>query len=113
MERDKNKRLHYAPIQGTTALDYLNADLRKDMSTVIYHRPLPDGESELLLRSDAALHAAIDVESGLRWLAKTALLIPRSWRNLVYDWVAKNRHLFFKGESCKLSQADNLGRILP
>lgn len=113
MEHDKNKWLRYAPIQGTTAIDYLSEDLRKDMSTVIYHRPLPDGQSELLLRSDAALYATIDIRSGWRWLAKPTLWIPRSWRDTVYDWVARNRHRFFKNESCDLPQADELGRILP
>lgn len=113
MKRDKDEWLRYAPLQGSTAIDYLSEDLRKDMSTVIYLRPLPNGQSELLLRSDAALYATIDVRSGWRWLAKPALWVPGSWRNIVYNWVARNRHRFFKYASCDLPKADKHGRILP
>lgn len=113
MEQDEKKWLRYAPIQGSTAIEYLSDEHRENLSTVIYYRPLADGQSETLLRSDAALYATIDIRSGWRWLAKLTLWIPRSWRNVLYDWVARNRHRFFKKESCVLPKADELQRILP
>jgi len=53
-------------------------------------------------RSDAALHIALGLRSPLP-LAFAAILIPRAWRDALYDWVARNRYGWFgRQDTCPL-----------
>ena len=109
MRRDRRGLLYYAPLQGATAAARLGDELRKSLSTVIYQR---EG-GEILLRSDAVLHALIDIGSHWRWLARIALLVPRHWRNGIYNWIAARRKKFFASSSCSLSTREENRRMLP
>ncbi len=64
-------------------------------------------------RSDAALHIAL----GLRmpWPpAFVAILIPRSVRDAVYRWIARNRYRWFgRTDACALPPPDLRERFLP
>jgi len=99
------RNLHFAPIQGATAAECLEPPLRENLATVIYQRPTGDGTVEILLRSEAALCALIDTRSRWRWLAYPARWVPTSWRDGVYNWVARNRHRFFPKNACPLPDA--------
>lgn len=59
---------------------------------------------KLLEKSDAVIH----IISQLSWwgkFAKIFKLVPLSWRNKVYDWIASNRYRWFgKTEVCVLNQ---------
>ncbi len=112
IKRDRIDWLRYAPIQGETAATKLDAELRENLSTVIYLRETPDGEEETLLKSDAALNAVIDIRSHWRWLAYPARCLPRGWRDRVYDWVAQNRHRFFGNARCTLPTEEEQARLL-
>ena len=109
MRRDQRGLLYYAPLQGTTAAARLGAELRESLSTVVYQREV----GEALVRSDAVLHALIDIGSRWRWLARIALLIPRCWRNGIYNWIAARRKKFFATTSCSLSTSEENRRMLP
>jgi len=113
MQRDDQALLHFAPIQGETAAHCLEPSLRETLSTAIYQRPVGDGHSEILLRSEAVLCAIIDIRSHWRWFAYPARWIPRSWRDVVYNWVARNRHRFFAQDACELPTPDEQARVLP
>jgi len=113
MERDRENILHFAPIQGKTAAQCLEPALRETLSTAIYQRPNEDGGVEILLRSEAVLCALIDIRSHWRWLAYPARWVPRSWRDAIYGWVARNRHRFFAKEACALPTASERARFLP
>ena len=64
-------------------------------------------------RSDAALHIAL----GLRapWpLAFAAILIPRTVRDAVYRWIARNRYRWFgRTDACALPPPGLRERFLP
>lgn len=113
MKCDHKKFLFYAPIQGRTANEYLSIEQRKNISSAIYHRPLPDGQSESRLRSEAVLYAILDINGSWRWLARALLWIPRSLANAFYDWIAAHRHHFFKSHHCELIQLNEKSQILP
>jgi predicted DCC family thiol-disulfide oxidoreductase YuxK len=115
MKRDKKAALKFAPIQGETATRYLSPSLREQLSTVIYYRPSPSGDdgSQRLLRSEAILCALIDTGSAWRWPARVAHWLPRSWRDIAYDWVARNRHRFFPKGSCALPNPGEEKKLLP
>jgi len=109
MRRDRSRILFFAPIQGDTAARRLRAELRDSLSTVVYQRP----EGEVLLRSDAVLQALIDIGSRWRFFARPALLIPRRWRDGVYDWIAARRKKVFSKDSCPLPSGKESSQILP
>jgi len=109
IQRDKQALLFYAPIQGETAERLLDAELRKSVATAVYRSPT--GREHL--RSDAVLHALIDMRSSWRFLARPALWIPRSWRDGIYNWVADRRHRFFPKNSCALPTPEENRQILP
>ncbi len=94
---DRGRIFRYAPIQGEFAQRTLAADLVEDMNTMLYL-----DEHGLHERSDAVL--AIGLRLGGLWKsARIALLLPRSWRNGLYDLIAANRYRWFgKKESCRL-----------
>ncbi|MFP4157060.1 MAG: thiol-disulfide oxidoreductase DCC family protein [Opitutales bacterium] len=109
MRRDRAQRLRFAPLQGETAAALLEPKLRKSLSTVVYHRD----SAPWLTRSDAVLHALIDTRSAWRYLARLALVVPRAWRDWIYDRIAQNRHRFLPKKACPLPTAQERSRILP
>jgi predicted DCC family thiol-disulfide oxidoreductase YuxK len=64
-------------------------------------------------RSDAVLHIALGLRSP--WpLAFAAILIPRSLRDDVYRWIARNRYTWFgRTESCQIPTPELQARFLP
>lgn len=109
MKRDRARRLRFAPLQGETARNRLEPELRESLSTIVYHR----ADASMLTRSDAVLRALIDARSGWRFLARAALVIPRGWRDGIYNRVAKNRHRFFPKNDCPLPTEEERERLLP
>lgn len=67
---------------------------------------------ELFVKSDAVLR----IVRGLRppWpLLGMLMVVPRAIRDVVYDWVARNRYRWFgKREACMLPSPENAGRFL-
>lgn len=108
MERDRASVLFYAPLQGKHAAELLAPELRESLSTVIYRNT----DGVIRLRSDAVLHALIDIGSGWRFLARPALFIPQGWRDGIYRWVAARRHKFFPKESCALPTPEESRQLL-
>lgn len=109
MQRDQHNFLFYAPIQGETAAELLETELRKSLATAIYLNM--DGLTRL--RSDAILHTLIDMRCGWRFLARPALWIPCNWRDGIYDWVAARRHRFSPKHSCYLPSPEESRQLLP
>lgn len=110
MRRDRQRRLYFAPLQGSTAADRLPLELRRALSTVVYWRagaPQPD------IKSEAVLHALIDTGSSWRYAAHLALALPRAWRDALYDGVARNRQSRFIKKACPLPSETTGQRILP
>lgn len=107
--QDQRGLLYYAPLQGETAAKCLAVDLRQTLSTAVYLQ----ANGEILVRSEAVLHALIDIGSRWRWLACLALKIPRSWRDGVYSWVAVRRKKFFSKGACPLPKPKDKAQLLP
>jgi predicted DCC family thiol-disulfide oxidoreductase YuxK len=107
MHRDRQRRLYFAPLQGTTARTLIPMGFRQLPSTVIYRR----ADGVLSYRSDAICWALIDIESRWSWFARMLLLLPRGFRDSVYNWIARNRHRFFSQGACSLDVQPE--RVLP
>lgn len=107
LQRDSNRKLHFASLQGKTAQEH---DLQStgDPESIIY---LQDGikleQSEAVLGILAALGGAWKLTAVLR-------AIPRPVRDVVYRYVARNRYKFFgRRPTCRLPTAEEQARFLP
>ncbi|PXA04687.1 thiol-disulfide oxidoreductase [Coraliomargarita sinensis] len=109
MRQDRSRLLYFAPLQGETASHRLETDLHQSLTTVVYQRA--DGET--FIRSDAVLRALIDTGSAWRFFAHPALLIPRSWRDGIYNWIAANRRKILSKDSCPLPSPEENRQLLP
>lgn len=108
LRADKRHRLRFAPLQGSTAHARLPVELADALASVVYLR-----DGVVLQRSDAALRILMDL-GGIRRLHGAFLLLPRSWRDSVYDWVARNRYRWFgKHDTCRVPSPAERARFLP
>jgi predicted DCC family thiol-disulfide oxidoreductase YuxK len=117
VDRDRNRRLLFAPLQGETARAVLarHADVDADdsVSTVVYVRDFGGSSERVYLRSDAALAILRDVGRGYQVLSAFRAL-PRGLRDLVYDWIASHRYRWFgKLDACRLPGPGEGQRFLP
>ena len=94
---DKQERLRYAPLQGTTAQELLPHSYTTELTTLVFLC-----ETSIFTKSDAYLKvlSILSKHSIIQYLGR---LTPRWIRDHLYDLVAKNRHRFqSKQHSCQL-----------
>lgn len=109
VQRDRGRRLRYAPLQGTTAAQLaLLQQLPRDLDSVV----VVEG-TRMRVKSDAALHVLAQL--GGAWRAATLLrVIPRLVRDGVYDVIARNRYGWFgRRETCRIPAPDEAPWFLP
>ncbi|MBL8809723.1 MAG: DUF393 domain-containing protein [Planctomycetaceae bacterium] len=106
--RDRSHRIQFAPLQGSTAEKFVPADLRQNLSTLVFHTPSGD------FTRTAAVCRILMTLGGIWWLLGAVLwLIPFPLRDLGYRFIAKIRYrLFGKHESCRIPTADERSRFL-
>jgi len=107
MRRDREKRLHFAPIQGRTAEGIVPDEYRESLSTLVYRR----GDGSLHVRSSGALTALIDTRGGWRHAAKLALRVPEGLRDAIYRRIAPHRDRFAKS-ACPMPTPEERERLL-
>ena len=111
LERDRAARFKFASLQSQAATDLL----RK--SGVAGVEALPDSialvdRDGVHLRSDAALRIGRGLGFPYRLITLTRP-VPRSIRDGIYDWVARNRYRWFgKRDTCMLPTPDRARRFL-
>ncbi len=108
MRRDRGGKLHFAPLQGTTAAALLEHDVRSDASSMV----LQDADG-VHVRSEAVIRAVMHLGGSWR-LARVLRLVPRALRDAVYDMVAKRRHRWFGSVvQCNVPEREGSARFLP
>jgi predicted DCC family thiol-disulfide oxidoreductase YuxK len=110
LQRDRAKRLRFASRQSPAAQRLLQqiGCKREDLPESI--ALVEDGK--VYTKSTAALRIAKRL-GGLWQLASVFLIIPAPLRNVVYDWIARNRHKWFgKRDECMLPTAETRERFL-
>lgn len=115
ISRDVNRKLTYSPLQGETAQMILSERQRSDLDTiVVVARDEKTGATKHLEKSDAVLEALAQVGSIWTAVSILARIFPRSFRNIIYDLVAKNRFkIFGRRESCRLPSPEERKLFLP
>ena len=107
LKEDWQQRLLFAPLQGDRAAEVLDEELRKNLDSLVLW---VDGK--VYLRSTAALLLAEHI-GGIWRLAAVLRLIPRPFRDFVYDRIAQSRYQWFgRLETCRLPSLEERGRIL-
>jgi predicted DCC family thiol-disulfide oxidoreductase YuxK len=99
IDRDKQKYFRYAALQSKSGETYLNKfNMPADVFNTIV---LVEGD-KFYTRSTAALRIAKKMDGA--WpLLYTFIIIPTFIRNVVYDFVAKNRYKWFgREETCRI-----------
>lgn len=109
LRHDRARRFRLAAMQGAVGADLFRAHGidPADPDTII----VIDGD-RALRNSDAVI--AIYVGLGWPWRAAgLARIIPRSVRDIVYRWVARNRYrVFGKRATCWLPSPQDADRVL-
>ena len=107
---DKNNVFLFASItskSGKEIVDYLNIDTKKIDAVILYE---PHVAYEV--KSTAAL--SIMKEFGGLWYASQILnIFPETFRNLIYDYIAKNRYKWFgKKNNCMIPTPELKAKFL-
>ncbi len=107
IRHDKKNQLLFAPLQGETAHQILPDEKITDMSSFIYY-----SNGKIYERSTAAIYATAELSGG--WICvKILLIVPRFLRDVVYNYIAKNRYKWFgKKSTCRLPTPNEKSKFL-
>ena len=120
LARDRRGMFRFAALQGETAATRLGSDLPA-LHPAGPDNPATDPLPSMILwdrdgihrRSEAALRTLQGL-GGVWSLARVFRLVPRTLRDGVYDFVAKNRYRWFgKRDICRIPAASEKERFLP
>ncbi len=108
LKREKNKRYSFASLQSETAEKLLaNSNVAQDLSSIIL---IEDGN--VYQKSDAVLRICRNLNFPWR-MATVFLMVPKTLRDHIYDFVAANRYKWFGiQQQCELLQPDQKVRFL-
>ncbi|WP_169793997.1 thiol-disulfide oxidoreductase DCC family protein [Alicyclobacillus acidiphilus] len=105
--RDRTGVFRFASLQSAYAkavIDGVYGDTGTPDSVMVLHR------GRIYEKSDAVLYIAKHLGTPWRW-ALFAKWMPRTWRDAIYDGVAKHRlHLFGRRQSCLMPTIENRWR---
>ena len=108
LARDTQRRLKFAPLQGTTAAAVLPEESRVRLDTLVLAH-----EGRLYYRSTAVVRALLLLPGGWKVVGWLLWLIPSPLRNLGYRMVSAVRYrLFGKHESCRLPSPEERRQFL-
>jgi predicted DCC family thiol-disulfide oxidoreductase YuxK len=105
---DKQKRFRFASLQSNYA-----TRLQKQFQVISW----PDSvilyqENQIYVKADAVMKICSGL-GGLFRLAYLGYLLPRFWRNAIYNCIAKNRYRWFgRQESCMVPTPELNDRFL-
>jgi predicted DCC family thiol-disulfide oxidoreductase YuxK len=109
LRKDKKRKLKYASLQSDLSKSFLlhiNKQALNEDTVIFYH------QGQLLVRSDAVLKIA-----GLLGFPYSLLIvfkiIPRPWRDNIYDYIARNRLSWFgRNDNCRVPDESTSERII-
>jgi predicted DCC family thiol-disulfide oxidoreductase YuxK len=114
LRHDRKDAFRFAPQQGEAARQVLarHALDSATMETICVIENYNSAEEAVYTRSDAALRIA-DGLGGIWTLTLAARLLPRSFRDACYDFVARNRYrIFGRKTECRLPCEEDKHRFL-
>jgi predicted DCC family thiol-disulfide oxidoreductase YuxK len=88
----RGEAFFFAPLQGDTFRQLVSEEPRRQLPDSLVLRT---AQGELLTRSAAVLHIAARLGGAWRVLGAIVQVIPRAWRDALYDFIARIRHKLF------------------
>lgn len=111
LKRDRLESLRFAPLQGETARR--RGDLPAELRSVIFITEPNTPQERVSVKSDAALRL-LDHVGGIWRIVSWLRVVPRPFRDWVYDRIAQRRYRWFgKFDSCQVPPAEWRQRFLP
>ncbi len=102
---DRKKRVYFCHLQDDKALNYLQQDFVKNLSTVVFYR-----SGQISTKSDAVIEVMDCMGYGF---FKVFKIIPKFIRDGLYSVVSKNRYRIGKElETCPLPSKEMASRFL-
>ncbi len=115
LKHDRHDRLRFASLQS----DFAAAVLTRhgvdatDLDTVQVVENYNEHDENLLQRSDAILRAGIELGGFWKLTAKLGKIVPKTLRDVIYRFVARNRYrVFGKYGTCLLPEPKHRAKFL-
>lgn len=108
LKAERSNNFYFSTLDSSFAKKYISNELNKlNLDTIVL---LKDGK--LFYKSDAVLQIIRKLK--FPWsLLFVFIIIPKFLRNLVYDFIAKNRYkIFGKSNSCSIGNIEFKQRII-
>lgn len=111
---DRQRVLTFAPLQGETSGKlHLQYTPDETFNTIVFISSFGTSQQEIYYKSDAVLEILKNV-GGLWRLCASLRVIPKGFRDTLYDWIAYNRYGWFgRYEQCKIPSPEVRDRFLP
>ena len=107
IKRDPKAKFKFAPLQSTQAEQILTEELRDTLDSIVFY-----DKGKEYTKSTAALHIAKELSGPWR-LFLVFKILPKRFRDWVYDLIAKKRYKWFgKRDSCMLPTPELKNRFL-
>ncbi len=108
LKQDRNHTLLFAPLQGPTAQALIGVmDLSYLESVILY-------DTGQIYRRSSAVLCVLKYLGGFWTIFAVLAIVPTSWRNALYDIIAKRRYRWFgKKEICRLPSPKERHLFLP
>lgn len=109
LNRDRHRRLRFAPLQGKTFASLEASEKPTDLSTMVVW----DARG-LHQESDATLAMLDGIGGPWRAVALMGRALPRALRNVAYRFVARRRYRWFgSGDACRVPRDQEAACFLP
>ncbi len=105
LKHDKKHIFYFAPLQGKTAQEKIPLYAQNLNTIVVLDEQGLSTESDAIIRLFSSF-------GGIFALAKLLKIIPKSLRDRLYRFIAKNRYRWFGQKSCALPDAHKRSKIL-
>ncbi len=109
IDRDRNKHFRFASLQSDTAQKILK---EKNFNPLKIETIVLVLNDKLFTKSSAALQIVKRLD-GMWKLVYVFSILPKPMRDVVYDFIARNRYKWFgKRDSCRIPTEEVKGRFL-
>lgn len=97
IKRDKNDQFRFASLQSEVGNELLDQyEVNPTIDSVVYI-----AKKSCYIKSNATLHILKQL-GGIRSFLFVFIIIPKFIRDIIYDFVAKNRYKWFGKKTCEL-----------
>lgn len=107
IDRDPDKFFKFAPLQSEEANKYLPKENLKELNSIVYFQ-----NGKIHTKSSAALRIGRKLAGPVK-LVYVFIIFPPFIRDLIYDFIARNRYKWFgKKDTCRLPEPGIKERFL-